>query len=236
MKMKKTALLLLPILLLPGVFNAARAQDRVKPRLSVDFVSSYVWRGRHLGKAAVQPEFGLGWKGLELSVWGNAGLVEHLGELDLTLSYTIGGLTLSIVDYWDDASGARYFYYKPQDTAHVFEGAVAYNFGPVSVSWQTLFAGNDFQALSGKRSFSSYFEVSAPFRLATLDWVAAAGVVPWASDYYNTKGFGLTNLSLRATKDIPVTEKFSLPIFAELIANTVSGNLYFVAGITIKAF
>ena len=218
MKMKKTALLLLPILLIPGVFNAARAQDRVKPRLSVDFVSSYVWRGRHLGKAAVQPEFGLGWKGLELSVWGNAGLVEHLGELDLTLSYTIGGLTLSIVDYWDDASGARYFYYKPQDTAHVFEGAVAYNFGPVSVSWQTLFAGNDFQALSGKRSFSSYF------------------VVPWASDYYNTKGFGLTNLSLKATKDIPVTEKFSLPIFAELIANTVSGNFYFVAGITIKAF
>ena len=236
MKMKKAVLLLLPILLLPGVFNAARAQDQVKPQLSVDFVSSYVWRGMRLGKAAVQPTLGLEWKGLEFSVWGNAGLVEHMGELDLTLSYTIDGLTLSIVDYWDDTSGMRYFYYKPQDTAHVFEGAVAYDFGPVAISWQTLFAGNDLQAVSGKRSFSSYFEVSAPFRLATLDWVAAAGVVPWASDYYNTKGFGLTNLSLKATKDIPVTEKFSLPIFAQLIANTVSGNFYFVAGITIKAF
>ena len=236
MKMKKALLLLLPILLLPGVFNAARAQDQVKPQLSVDFVSSYVWRGMRLGKAAVQPTLGLEWKGLEFSVWGNAGLVEHMGELDLTLSYTIGGLTLSIVDYWDDTSGMRYFYYKPKDTAHVFEGAVAYDFGPVAISWQTFFAGNDFQAVSGKRSFSSYFEVSAPFRLATLDWVAAAGVVPWASDYYNTKGFGLTNLSLKATKDIPVTEKFSLPIFAQLIANTVSGNFYFVAGITINAF
>lgn len=236
MKMKKAFLLLLPILLLPGVFNAARAQDQVKPQLSVDFVSSYVWRGMHLGKAAVQPTLGLEWKGLEFSVWGNAGLVEHMGELDLTLSYTIGGLTLSIVDYWDDTSGMRYFYYKPKDTAHVFEGAVAYDFGPVAISWQTFFAGNDFQAVSGKRSFSSYFEVSAPFRLATLDWVAAAGVVPWASDYYNTKGFGLTNLSLKASKDIPVTQKFSLPIFAQLIANTVSGNFYFVAGITIKAF
>lgn len=236
MKMKKAVLLLLPILFFPGVFTPARAQEKVKPYLSVDLVSSYVWRGMRLGKAAVQPEFGLEWRGLEFSVWGNAGLVEHLGELDLTLSYTIGGLTLSIVDYWDDTSGMRYFYYKPQDTAHVFEGAVAYDFGPVAVSWQTLFAGNDFQAQSGKRSFSSYFEVSAPFRLATLDWVAAAGVVPWASDYYYTKGFGLTNLSLKASKDIPVTEKFSLPIFADLIANTVSGNLYFVAGITIKAF
>ena len=236
MKMKKAFLLLLPILLLPGVFNAARAQDQVKPQLSVDFVSSYVWRGMHLGKAAVQPTLGLEWKGLEFSVWGNAGLVEHMGELDLTLSYTIGGLTLSIVDYWDDTSGMRYFYYKPKDTAHVFEGAVAYDFGPVAISWQTFFAGNDFQAVSGKRSFSSYFEVSAPFRLATLDWVAAAGVVPWASDYYNTKGFGLTNLSLKASKDIPVTQKFSLPIFAQLIANTVSGDFYFVAGITIKAF
>lgn len=236
MKMKKTGLLLLPLLLLPGVFNAARAQDQVKPQLSVDFVSSYVWRGMHLGKAAVQPTLGLEWKGLEFSVWGNAGLVEHMGELDLTLSYTIGGLTLSIVDYWDDTSGMRYFYYKPKDTAHVFEGAVAYDFGPVAISWQTFFAGNDFQAVSGKRSFSSYFEVSAPFRLATLDWVAAAGLVPWASDYYNTKGFGLTNISLKASKDIPVAKKFSLPIFAQLIANTVSGNFYFVAGITIKAF
>lgn len=236
MKMKKALLLLLPILLLPGVFNAARAQDQVKPQLSVDFVSSYVWRGMHLGKAAVQPTLGLEWKGLEFSVWGNAGLVEHMGELDLTLSYTIGGLTLSIVNYWDDTSGMRYFYYKPKDTAHVFEGAVAYDFGPVAISWQTFFAGNDFQAVSGKRSFSSYFEVSAPFRLATLDWVAAAGLVPWASDYYNTKGFGLTNLSLKASKDIPVAKKFSLPIFAQLIANTVSGNFYFVAGITINAF
>lgn len=231
--MVKTKILLLLLFLL-GCLAPARAQSPVEAHLSMDFVSNYVWRGQHLGKVSVQPDLSVGWKGLEFSLWGSTGLSEPLNELDWTLSYTIGGLKLSIADLWDDSAKMRYFYYKPGDTGHVFEGSVGYDFGPVAISWQTLFAGNDFQATGGKRTFSSYFEVSAPFRLATLDWLATVGVVPWASDYYSTKGFGLTNLSLKATKGIPVTEKFELPIFAELIANTASGNLYFVAGLTIK--
>ena len=60
--------------------------------------------------------------------------------------------------------------------------------------------------------------------------------MPWASDYYDTKGFSVNNLSLRATKDIKITRTFSLPLFGQIIANPGSGNMYFVAGFTLKAF
>ena len=47
---------------------------------------------------------------------------------------------------------------------------------------------------SGKRAFSSYFELSAPFRLATCDWEARFGLVPWKSGTYDVSGFSVTNL------------------------------------------
>jgi hypothetical protein len=72
--------------------------------------------------------------------------------------------------------------------------------------------------------------------LATCDWQATAGLVPWASDYYETSGFRLTNLSLRATKDIKVSSSFSIPLFGELVANPCSQHLYFVAGFTLSPF
>jgi hypothetical protein len=224
------------VLLIIGSMSIARAQNRVDVDLTADFVSSTIWRGSYLGGASLQPELAVGWKGLELSAWGSAGIADGRYEIDLTLSYTIGGLSISVVDYWDNTGGTRYFFYKPEGTGHSFEGAIEYDFGPVAASWQTIFAGCDYQEADDRRAFSSYFEISVPFQLVSLEWEAKAGVVPWASDYYGTERFSLKCVSLKATKDIHITEKFVLPLYGELIADPHSRNLYFVAGLTIKAF
>jgi hypothetical protein len=84
-------------------------------------------------------------------------------------------------------------------------------------------------------NLSSYFELSAPFRLVTCDWDATMGLVPWRSDYYEVGSFSVTNLSLRATKDIQITKSFALPLFGQLIANPASQHFYFVFGFTLKA-
>lgn len=60
--------------------------------------------------------------------------------------------------------------------------------------------------------------------------------MPWASDYYETDGFSVTSLSLRATKEVQITRKFALPLFCELVANPATQKLYFIAGLTLKAF
>ena len=61
------------------------------------------------------------------------------------------------------------------------------------------------------------------------------GLVPWRSDYYEVGSFSVTNLSLRATKDIQITKSFALPLFGQLIANPASQHFYFVFGFTLKA-
>ncbi len=170
--------------------TTAIAQDEIETTISGDIVSSYIWRGQDLGSAAVQPTLGVGYKGLSLTAWGSYGLVNTADtkEFDLTLAYTTGGFNIGITDYWFSAGldpDARYFKYDAHGTNHVFEANIGYDFGPLSLQWFTNFAGNDGLNKDGKRAYSSYVEVAVPFRLATVDWTATAGVVPWATTSYH---------------------------------------------------
>ena len=217
---------------------AAQAQETVETTISTDVVSSYIWRGQDLGSAAVQPTLGIDYKGLSLSAWGSYGLVNTADtkEFDLTLSYTIGGLNIGMTDYWFDRGGHdpenRYFKYDAHGTNHVFEATVGYDFGVASVQWSTNFSGNDYKA-DGKRAYSSYMEVVVPFKLSAIEWTATAGAVPSESVQYGTKGFAVTNLALKATKDIKITDSFSVPVFGQVAANPCSQKAYLVFGFTL---
>ena len=218
---------------------SATAQDEIETTVAADFVSSYIWRGQDLGSAAVQPTLGVGYKGLSLTAWGSYGLVNTADtkEFDLTLAYTTGGFNIGITDYWFNAgldSEGRYFKYDAHGTNHVFEANIGYDFGPLSLQWFTNFAGNDGANKDGKRAYSSYVEVAVPFRLATVDWTATAGVVPWATTSYGTNGFAVTNLALKATKEIKVTDTFSIPVFGQVVGNPCSQNAYLVFGFTLQ--
>ena len=217
----------------------AYAQDKFETTVKGDFVSSYIWRGLDAGSAAIQPTLGVGYKGLGLTAWGSYGLVnkDDVKEFDLTLGYTIGGFNIGITDYWFSEGldpDARYFKYDAHGTNHVFEATVGYDFGPVALAWYTNFAGNDGLNKDGKRAYSSYVEANVPFRLASVDWTATAGAVPFATSLYGTSGFAVTNLSLRATKDIKVTDTFSIPIFGQLTGNPCSQKAYLVLGFTLQ--
>jgi len=218
---------------------AAFAQDEVETTISSDVVSSYIWRGQDLGSAAIQPTLGVAYKGLSLSAWGSYGIADPADtkEFDLTLAYTIGGLNIGVTDYWFNAGldpQNRYFKYDAHGTNHVFEANVGYDFGFASLQWYTNIAGNDGVNKDGDRAYSSYAEVVVPFKLATVDWTATAGAVPFATDFYGTSGFAVTNLALKATKDIKVTDKFSIPVFAQVAANPCSQKAYLVLGFTLQ--
>jgi len=217
----------------------AFAQDEVETTISGDVVSSYIWRGQDLGSAAVQPTLGVAYKGLSLSAWGSYGLADPADtkEFDLTLAYTAGAFNIGITDYWFNAGldpEARYFKYDAHGTNHVFEANIGYDFGLASVQWFTNFSGNDGVNKDGKRAYSSYLEVAVPFKLATVDWTATAGAVPFATDFYGTTGFAVTNLALKATKDIKVTDSFSVPVFGQVVANLCSQKAYLVFGFTLQ--
>jgi len=235
--MKKIVMLAMGMVMSMTAF----AQDEVETTISADVVSSYIWRGQDLGSTAAQPTLGVGYKGLSLTAWGSYGLVNPADtkEFDLTLAYSIGGLTIGVTDYWFNAMPAggdpegRYFKYDVHSTNHVFEGTIGYDFGFASLQWFTNFTGNDYKE-DGKRAYSSYMEVVVPFKISAIEWTATAGAVPAASPQYGTNGFAVTNLALKATKEIKVTDTFSIPLFGQVVANPCSQRAYLVFGFTLQ--
>ena len=216
----------------------AYAQE-IETTIGSDVVSSYIWRGQDLGSVSLQPTFGIGYKGLSLTSWGSVGLTDAADtkEFDLTLGYSVGGFNIGVTDYWFNAGldpENRYFKYDAHGTNHVFEANIGYDFGFASLQWFTNFSGNDYKAKDGKRAYSSYAEVVVPFKLSAIDWTATAGAVPFATDFYGTNGFAVTNLALKATKDIRVTDSFSIPVFGQVVANPCSQKAYLVFGVTLQ--
>ena len=212
----------------------ALAQEKVAATLQADLVSQYVWRGQLFGHAAVQPTLGIAWRGFSLSAWGNAGLVkaDDVREVDLAASYTIGGFSLSVTDYWV-ADGNPYFLYAP-GTAHTFEATLGYDFGFASLAWSTNFAGSDGVNPAGRTAYSSYVEAKAPFSLGSVDWEAALGIVPFATDYYGVNGFSVVNVALTASKALVETEHLRMPLSASLVVNPAAGQTYLVAGLGLQ--
>ena len=216
------------------------AQDKVETTVSADVVHQYVWRGINLGEASFQPTLGVSYKGLSLSAWGSTELSNfgHDKEFDLTLAYTTGGFNIGSTDYWFTGTGTeskgRYFKYNSHSTNHVFEGNIGYDFGPLSLQWFTNFAGSDYKG-DGKRAYSSYVELNVPFNLGGLGWDATVGAVPFedAGVYGYCDGFAVTNVSLKASKDIKITDSFSVPVFAQVIGNPHDQKAYFVCGFTL---
>lgn len=237
--MKKVLRLCCLIALLLMGAASTEAQEKLETTINSDFVNEYIWRGQKLGDVAVQPTLGVSYKGLSLTAWGSYGLTnpDDTKEFDLTLGYTIGRLNIGMTDYWFstglDPKG-RYFKYDAHGTNHVFEANIGYDFGLVALQWYTNFTGNDGTNKDGKRAYSSYVEAVVPFSLASVDWTATVGAVPFATTSYGTGSFAVTNLSLRATKDIRLTDSFSIPIFGQVTANPCSQKAYLVFGFTLQ--
>lgn len=245
-KIRVTTVALLLSTLVP---SAMTAQDKVEASVGADLVSGYIWRGQNLGGVSIQPSLGISYKGFSLGAWGSVGIdSEDVKEFDLTLGYSTGGFSVSVTDYWFNKGGnfktgefmdpAEYFHYGAYSTAHVFEAQIGYDFGLLSVNWYTNFAGNDGVKIDDKgemkRAYSSYLALSAPFKLGGLHWTVDLGIVPWKTDFYNgyTSGFCVSDVSLGASKDIKVTETFSLPAFAKVTVNPRTEGAYFVFGLS----
>lgn len=213
----------------------AQAQDQFEATVGADIVSAYRWRGQDLGGFSVQPSISIAKYGLSLTAWGSVALDrsgDHfVDELDFSLGYNTGGFAFAVTDYFCIPGGfdnAKYFMYEARRTAHVFEATVGYDFGPVALAWSTTFAGSDYFKNEGEnRSYSSYMEVIAPFRLAGIEFEAEVGATPWYGAYNPTagNGFAVVNAALTASKDIKIVN-FTLPASVKVGVNPQTEKVY----------
>ena len=215
------------------ISSAVKAQE-VEFTLGADLVSSYVWRGAYQSSAAVQPAMGLSVSGFSLSAWGSIPVMGEAKEVDFTAAYEIAGFSLAISDYWWAGEGAyKYFMYESKRTAHLFEASIGYKLPlekfPLSISWNTMFAGSDYPE-DGDRAYSSYAEVSFPFKIKTADLGLSLGLTPWKSLYADD--FSVIHIGLKATKEMKITDSFSLPVSGEIIVNPRYEDIFFVLGVS----
>ena len=213
------------------------AQDKVEVELGADFVSSYIWRGQESGGVSIQPSLSVNYKGFSLGVWGSVGFDKKDDkEIDLILGYSHQGFSVSITDYWYayDGQKNKFFEFDAHQTNHQFEAQIGYDFDFLAVNWYTIFAGADGVKPNGKRAYSSYIQLSAPFKLGDIDWITEVGATPWATDAYeDVSGFAMCDISLGASKELKITSTFSLPIFAKFTFNPASENAFATFGFSL---
>ena len=211
-----------------------QAQDKVEASVGADLVSGYIWRGQDLGNVSIQPAASIAYQGFSLSGWGSVGFdKEDTKEFDLTLGYAYKGFSVSVTDYWFNG-GPGYFHYGSTNTTHVFEAQLGSDFGLLALNWYTNFAGTDGVHMEGARAYSSYISLAVPFRLGSLDWTAEIGATPWATSVYNNgaSGFEVCDISVGVSKEIGITDSFSLPLFAKFTWNPATEGAYFVGGVS----
>ena len=69
------------------------------------------------------------------------------------------------------------------------------------------------------------YDIACP---AEVTLTPAIGLTPWKGYYHNKAAF--TDLSLKASKQLALSEKVSLPLFVQTIVSPVGDHVYLVAG------
>ncbi len=250
------ALALAAITFLPAQVSA---QDEFTASVSGSLVSRYMWRGIDMAGPSIQPSLTLGWKGLSLDVSGNIPFdKEDVRDIDVTLGYSLYGFNIGVIDYWtaDVDPKNRYFYYGGEaECPHQLEANLGYTCKYGSLQAYTMVYGNDYK-IDGDRAYSTYIELSVPFRLGGLDWDVRAGVTPFESagstydetvitesgktktvtrgDWMYGESFTCNMASIRATKNLEF-KHFNVPVFVELHTNPYLQRANLVFGVTITS-
>ena len=201
-----------------------------------DIVSSYVWRGipqeTTKGVPNIQPYVSFTTGGLTLGSWASSSFLGNVKEVDIYTTYAFSSqFAVTFTDYnWGFTKS--YFDYGTT-TDHIYEATLAYTGTekfPISASINTMFAGNDKSLTDAKQAFTTYIELG--YQVTPLVKVFAGGVLGGSSNY-STTAAGVTNVGIKVSKSIAITDKFSLPVYGILGANPYSGNAFFVAGVTL---
>ena len=214
--------------ILAMVFTTLNTSNLQAQDFGADLVSSYVWRGTQFGSGAhIQPWMELGSGSLTGGVWGSFPTTASGGgnELDLWVSYDFGPLALTLTNNSFPSNSGLYVDALGAATPGLFD--------------------SDFMEISGSADLGpigltvGYFTeaealyVEAGFSAGAVDIGIGFGADKDASTpFYAGGDSGLVNLSFGGSKDIKITEEYSLPLSGSFIYNPDSEAAFLVFGMS----
>ena len=212
-KMKRWVFILIAALAIFLTADLCARERGVKFSGGTDLVSTYVWRGVRESGPAFQPSLTMSAGNFSATAWGSVDFDSAYKEMDLTLAYALGPVTLSVADlYWTGHADDRYFVFDSRSPHRIEVGAswVVSEKVPVTLSWYTVLFGATDVNHKGERAYASYFEAACPFTVK--------------------------NVFLNAGKswDIKGTDSMSVGVFTNLIWNPALDDVNFVGGISFR--
>lgn len=247
MKIKKLTTLLIGFIIITCPLFAQNEKGDIS--LGADLISRYIWRGTQFSTGPViQPGIEYSKGSFTIGAWGSYSFDgdNDGAEADIYISYSFADnlFTATLTDYFfpndQIAANNSYFDFKKESTGHILEGNIAFNGTkrfPISIMAAMNFWGAD-QDVNGDQQYSLYIELGHSFTYKDVNIDLFAGFTPIDADedkgesgfYGATAGF--VNLGFTASKEVAITEKFSLPLSASVIANPMAENLFLVFGVS----
>jgi len=246
--MKKTLLVLCFSILFISNSTAQKLE------FGTDLFNRYIWRGLDLGgkSPSIQPwmKLTLGNENHAFSIgaWGAFSLAGTANEeTDLFLTYTYkSALSITLTDYFfpglNTGSKDKYFEWGKDKTGHILEGTLAYN-GSEKIPFTFLFSmnlyGNDARKSNGNIFMSKYFELGYKTKFEFADVNVFVGATPDKANaengetaFYLNEKPGITNIGIKASKTLQITEKFSIPVQCSIISNPDLNKIYLAIGLS----
>ncbi|MFW5830924.1 MAG: TorF family putative porin [Prolixibacteraceae bacterium] len=217
--MKRTLIIAASLLMLIVFTPRVNAQEW---STGVDLYSSYVWRGTNFSGPSLQPYVDFTAGGFSVGAWGSQGY-DGFQEMDLYLSYGFDfGLSLGLTDYY--YPGTEYFDYSTETGAHALEINAGFEAGGVSLSANYILNEAGGAASAGG---DMYFE--AGVAAGSVDLFVGAG-----DGWHTPDGeFGVCNVGLGTSKEVKITDSFSLPVSGSVILNPTTEQFFIVVGISL---
>ncbi|MGD9557659.1 MAG: TorF family putative porin [Mangrovibacterium sp.] len=188
----------------------------------MDIVSNYIWRGTKLGTGpALQPSIKFNTGGLTVGVWGSFD-ANGYAEADPYFSYAFSnGLSIGITDYFlPNSEGSKLF----DENSNAYEVNAGYATGGLSLSANYILNEAPVPASAGD---DLYFQAGYAFENFSLSVGAGDG-------WHTSDGdFNVCHVGIGTTREIKISESFSLPVFGQVILNPEKEQLYVVVGLSL---
>ncbi len=221
--MKKKITLIIFVLTTVFAFNVqAQEEEASSFDTGLDIYSSYIWRGAKFGSGpAFQPyvEFSSG--GFALGAWGSVSSSTDEGyEMDLYASFSAGPVSFTLTDYYFGGDWTDYA------ATHSLEPSVGVELGDFSLTAAYMFLAETETSDFGEEG-DTYLE--AAYSFPNVDVFMGLG----DGQYTEDGDFSVCNIGIGTSKEVKLTESFSLPVSGAVILNPSTGGFFITVGISL---
>ena len=216
--MKKSLIITACFILLTTIAPNLKAQEW---STGLDIYSSYIWRGTKFGTGpAFQPSLEFSAGGFAIGAWGSysAGS-DEAAEADLYASYGFdlgenSSLSFILTDYYFPGSESPWM----DGDSHYIEPMISLGLGSFSLSGGYIMNGGE-----------GDIYVEAGLTAGPVDLTLAGGDGAYTAD----GDFSVCVIGVSTTKEVKITDSFSLPITGAAILNPSSEQFHIVVGISL---